>query len=232
MPGWTAAMLVVMQLPVFAELRSSDSRIIEQIAHATGQSQTFRQADTSPRDDPNTLRVFILNHVELPHDVAREAQSVASEIFLAAGVKVLWIDSPRQSTWPRRFWPTVILVSAPPAQARLHEYAMGSVPMNLSKSATIAYVFYARVQDLARQIDITTAVVLGHVMAHEIGHVLLGRGSHSSAEIMRAEWDRQQVEQIGRGWLSFTADQAEAIRARLSTLDERLSTCDCLIPNP
>ena len=57
-------------------------------------------------------------------------------------------------------------------------------------------------------------------MAHELGHLLLPHGSHAKSGIMTAAWDRKQMEQIGRGWLSFTKEQAEAIRARVSDLPQ------------
>jgi hypothetical protein len=41
--GWTAAMFVAMELTGFAQVRSSDSNIIEVITRATAQSQTFRE---------------------------------------------------------------------------------------------------------------------------------------------------------------------------------------------
>jgi hypothetical protein len=57
--------------------------------------------------------------------------------------------------------------------------------------------------------------MLGHVIAHELGHLLLPHGGHSVGGVMRAEWDPAQVMSAARGILTFTPDQAGMIRERL-----------------
>ena len=64
--------------------------------------------------------------------------------------------------------------------------------------------------------DCDASQLLGHVMAHELGHLLLPHGAHSVAGVMRPEWDRAQVQAAAEGLLTFTPDQADLIRARLS----------------
>ena len=59
------------------------------------------------------------------------------------------------------------------------------------------------------------AVLLGHVMAHEIAHLLLGTNSHSASGIMRAHWYAQELASADRGALLFTPDQARAMTERL-----------------
>ena len=76
-----------------------------------------------------------------------------------------------------------------------------------SQIGRLVYAFYGRVDAYARQHAKPVAQVLGHVMAHELGHLLLPHGSHAKSGIMTAAWDRKQIEQIGRGWLSFTSEQ-------------------------
>jgi hypothetical protein len=57
--------------------------------------------------------------------------------------------------------------------------------------------------------------LLGHVMAHEMGHLLLPYGAHSIAGLMRPAWDRSQVRAAAEGLLTFTPDQAALIFERL-----------------
>jgi hypothetical protein len=57
------------------------------------------------------------------------------------------------------------------------------------------------------------ACVLGHVVAHEIGHLLLPFAAHSAGGIMKARLDPRLA---AIGGLFFTADQAEDIRAKLA----------------
>jgi hypothetical protein len=64
--------------------------------------------------------------------------------------------------------------------------------------------------------SLSDAEILGHVIAHEVGHLLLGTNSHSAVGVMRARWDREELEQASRGSLRFTPAQAAMMRGRLN----------------
>ena len=57
--------------------------------------------------------------------------------------------------------------------------------------------------------------LLGHVMAHEMGHLLLPYGSHAASVIMKARWDTQQALLASMHSLTSIAAQAALIRTRL-----------------
>jgi hypothetical protein len=59
------------------------------------------------------------------------------------------------------------------------------------------------------------AVLLSHVMAHEIAHLLLGTNSRSASGIMRAHWYHQELASADKGLLLFTPDQARTMTERL-----------------
>ena len=61
-------------------------------------------------------------------------------------------------------------------------------------------------------------VILGNVIAHEIGHILLGPGSHSETGIMSFPWGRKQLLDASRGLLLFTPEQARNILSKLDDL--------------
>ena len=48
-------------------------------------------------------------------------------------------------------------------------------------------------------------MILGCVMAHELGHLLLGSNSHSDKGIMLPRWEVNQVRQLMMGTLLFHA---------------------------
>lgn len=76
-----------------------------------------------------------------------------------------------------------------------------------------ATVFYSRIEDLSPTRDANDiACRLGHVIAHEIGHLLLRSKAHSRSGIMQAVLNMQLA---ARGGLFFTADQARRIRTTL-----------------
>jgi hypothetical protein len=59
---------------------------------------------------------------------------------------------------------------------------------------------------------------LGHVLAHELAHVLQGFTHHSKAGVMKARWDNGDLEQMARQPLSFSAEDAAAIRSGLAKI--------------
>jgi hypothetical protein len=56
--------------------------------------------------------------------------------------------------------------------------------------------------------------LLGHAMAHEIGHVLLGTTEHSPEGIMKARWGKPDYQRAAMGFLEFSPSQRAAIRKR------------------
>jgi hypothetical protein len=77
-------------------------------------------------------------------------------------------------------------------------------------------IFFDRVEDLANRRACPRKVLLAHAMAHEIGHALLGTGSHSRRGIMKAYWGPRELQAGAQGLLKFTPRQAERIRLRLA----------------
>jgi hypothetical protein len=60
--------------------------------------------------------------------------------------------------------------------------------------------------------------VLGHVMAHELGHLLLGSNAHAEIGIMRPRWFGQQLRAVERGALFFSPEQALLMRNGLGAV--------------
>ncbi len=79
----------------------------------------------------------------------------------------------------------------------------------------LASVYYEYVERLAKfdGADFELPIVLGCVIAHEIGHLLLGSDSHSRSGIMQARWGRDQLRMAMMGTLHFQADQVRVMRA-------------------
>jgi hypothetical protein len=83
---------------------------------------------------------------------------------------------------------------------------------------SFARVYYERVTRVAAFDDAVFEgpILLGCVIAHEIGHLLLGPNSHSQSGIMLARWERQQIRQAVTGRLLFTEEEAHRIRREVA----------------
>lgn len=79
-----------------------------------------------------------------------------------------------------------------------------------SEPACELTVFYFRVEELAAE-GHRAENILGHVMAHEVAHVLIGPG-HSEDGIMRREWSREELRRMSLGLqLGFTVEQSRRL---------------------
>jgi len=59
-------------------------------------------------------------------------------------------------------------------------------------------------------------VLIGHVLAHEIGHKLLRTDSHSPTGLMKAHWSNVETEQMTFQPMTFTPADAAQIRENLA----------------
>jgi hypothetical protein len=153
-----------------------------------------------------------------------DAQKAAGLPFRQAGIDVRWLNcpvaGPDSAAVPecetRSDATHFVLVILPEHMAR----KMAASPRQfglavLSRDGGFpnhAYVFLHRAVDLSRNELVPWAGILGHLMAHELGHLLLGTNSHFPVGIMRASWRTLEMKQALMGNLSFTPEQAARMR--------------------
>lgn len=58
-------------------------------------------------------------------------------------------------------------------------------------------------------------VFLAHILAHEIGHVLIGHNGHSREGLMKQSWSRDEVQRMCREPLMFSSEEANLILSRV-----------------
>jgi hypothetical protein len=98
------------------------------------------------------------------------------------------------------------------APAQLHSGAM-AYAMPFGTSGTRIHVFLDRVRNVWPQDG--EGILMGHVMAHEITHVLQGANRHSENGIMKANWERQDYAQMKSGTLLFDTTDSDLILTAL-----------------
>jgi hypothetical protein len=166
------------------------------------------QASTSGDDRPTTVvRVDNLAGVRAEDLAFAEVRAAAA--FSQIGVRIIWTD---QETAPRtsvsaRF--TLILIEAnknTSGAASVFVDALGVAELQVRRG----YVFYDRVAALNVRASSSVPSLLGDVMAHELGHLLLPPPGHSPDGIMRP-----QLYLKLRATETFTKSQARQIVSRL-----------------
>ena len=152
----------------------------------------------------STIRLQLLNAAKVPDDVLEKSRQQVARIFEQAGVEVVWTaEAPRL---------TVIIIPRVLGFDRATSPVMGAALK--TTSGLLVQVFFQQVEGFARSHHVDLSTILGHVIAHEVGHLMLPTESHSPTGLMRAEWDSAQMRDVVRGAVTFTDEQAESIRAR------------------
>jgi len=162
-------------------------------------------ADTS---DPLAIRVLAIDEVGVAPNTLRQAQQGASRIFAAAGVTLTW-------TGPEPPGGSLIIkiVSNPVGQTGKKSNVLGVATVSNEPRVRLAWLFYNRIHDLGNVLNLDVSLLLGHVMAHEMGHLLLpAYGSHAAAGLMKGDWDTQQARLASMSSLRFESGQAAMIR--------------------
>jgi hypothetical protein len=125
---------------------------------------------------------------------------MASKIFEEIGVTIQW----RREGACR----ITVHVTTPGKQ----EYP-GALARALVFEGTRIEVFYERVRKLVGPRRLPA--LLGHVLAHEIAHVLQGTDLHTQSGMMKAQWNNRDYDLMAWKPLSFTASDAQLIRMGL-----------------
>jgi hypothetical protein len=105
-----------------------------------------------------------------------------------------------------------ILKTAPPQ----YKPSILGYAQPLASAGLNVRVFNDRIRWAAAEGKHTHSTFLAHVMAHEIGHVLLRSGEHSSWGLMSPAWREHDHAWMSRSLMFFSRQQATAMRMELS----------------
>jgi hypothetical protein len=160
-----------------------------------------------------TLMVLVENRASVPANILEKAREDATWVFQDMDIAIVWLEDGDARLENPAVLKSVSIVRLLPRELAEHMKAPDGRLGMAASGARVVSVFYNRIQGLASiRNDADTASILGHVIAHEIGHLLLPPSAHSRAGIMQAELNTQVAARRG---LYFTATQARQIRNRL-----------------
>jgi hypothetical protein len=168
------------------------------------------RAEGQRRIDVNVV-VRIDNYAAVPAGILKFAEARSAEIYEQIGVRLTWTDG-QDAIRDNRLLPyTLVLLTPQEAEQKAaREGVTDGVVGAAAMVARRAYVYYERVLTMSLPPDRDVVTLLGDVMAHELGHLMLPPQSHAQTGIMRAHFDLNS-----RLIETFTDPEAAAIRNRL-----------------
>jgi len=178
----------------------------------------------SLKGNPQVI-VSVYNDAQVPGDTLTRAELQATNTFLRSGLEINWLNCTHHDTaacnevgGPQHLF----LRITPKIAASLNDAAFGIAFIGSDQTGRNANVFWRRVKEIQKNTKADASLILGSVMAHEIGHLLLGSNSHALSGIMRARWESDELHRITMGSLLFLPEQGKRMRARLDQQKEFL----------
>jgi len=173
-------------------------------------------AGVSPRcSAANILRlnIVIYDHAHVEPETLTAAENTVSEIFGHANVQLNWRDGfayaaeRHQTMNPPPEDPATLVVKLQP-ESEAVRYGVRPVCGGIGfESGAIVFV-----RSFDHRRATSEATRLGYVMAHELGHMLLGPNAHAIVGIMRGTLLSEDWEKAAQGTLGFTHSQNQQIR--------------------
>jgi hypothetical protein len=176
---------------------------------------------------PPTLVVRIYNTSAIPTAELRTAHSAAESILRDAGLDVVFrhcglavpsgqpIDRCDEPLKPSEV--VVRILNAPTFNTSLRADAYGiAYVVRDTNRGWLATVFSDRIDEAAARVAVDPGTLLGRVIAHEVGHLLLGVHYHSDAGLMVSTWPDAALTRTADAW-RFSMLEAARIHHALPT---------------
>jgi hypothetical protein len=179
------------------------------------------------RADAFPVVVVVDDRVKVHPQILDQAKKEAARLFWQAGVATEWRTAPARATGsaatedrPLLHAFTVLLLIQ--AHVRVtgdpsSKFLMGAAPATSRECGGTAYLFDDQVVEFARTQRLDAALVMGTVVAHEVGHFLLRQRGHSAEGLMRASWDSNDWQRATMGFLLFSSLDVATIRSTISS---------------
>jgi hypothetical protein len=166
------------------------------------------------------ITISVHDYADVPPSQLTGAETEARRIFWQAGVETVWVScSPKL-----RFEPDVcslvdathlvlkVISDKTDAHMRDRGDVLGNALLAGDGTGYYAYAFQDHIGILEHKLGFA---VLGYVLTHEVGHLLLGSNSHAVNGIMSPHWNGAELRRISEGTLLFLPSESRMLRERL-----------------
>lgn len=170
-----------------------------------------------------SLTLTVASCKELSERTLQQAEEEAARIFRQIGITLRWRDIKFESVPAQqsdRYVGVDLRIVSQAGAVPLSKKGLAATQWREGSPAT-AVIMLDRATSLAGERQVPLEVVLGCLIAHELGHILLRSPRHSPFGIMRNPWNPDDLQKAKAGHLGFTDDQAKPIRDAVRLLPGR-----------
>jgi hypothetical protein len=175
---------------------------------------------SSAAERSSMITVLVNDSVHIDRQVLGEAEKEAARIFHAGGVEISWVNCIGGSDVGRcRVQPGVneFVVHIVMSGKTSSDSVFGVAFVAEDGSGKYCDVFFRRIKQQSEESNLGVERLLGYVISHELGHLLLGSRSHSPWGIMMPTWRNAELQEAKMGMLLFHQEQAQLMRTRIDS---------------
>jgi hypothetical protein len=158
------------------------------------------------------VRLLICDYAGTPQKQLEEAREVVRGIYRRAGIEV---EVEFCSTGGCRPVGTELAYFAR-LRSTAHGRAFGRAMVAPGQGGYIDV--YPKLLSEKARILAPGQYLLGHTLAHELGHMLLGTTRHAPAGLMKARWETEDSWLMAKGMLEITPGEAAKMRERIAAM--------------
>lgn len=158
----------------------------------------------APRDRKPVVFACLQRENFVPGSVLNSGEQTAAQIFSSIGVALRWsCDASARNS---------ILIRVAARVPKHFRAGAMAFALPFARDGVRITVFYDRLEPiLAEHIEYADSI-LGHVLAHEIAHVLERVDAHGEAGLMRARWNESDFTSMKFNAFHFAPEDAQNIR--------------------
>jgi hypothetical protein len=181
-------------------------------------------------EDEPVITAQVANYSQASPAVLAAAEREAGRILGLAGLRASWLEcsvkpstAAPQDLCRQELQATDIRMRILPAPVL---DKTGDSVFGFAIHPILASLYYELALRRAKRDDaeFELPIILGCVMAHELGHLLLGPNSHSGLGIMHRQWRSREIQLALMGTLVFASDQSKLMRLEARARSNRQKT--------
>lgn len=167
------------------------------------------------KDTNSAFTVMVFNFRQVSTDILSNAEKETDQIFGHASIKIVWQECPtgnepcHKGPGPLFF----LAIKAGSVQNKFLDVVSGEAKV----AGHLAVIYYDALPQGSHRKPTPheASTLLGCVIAHELGHLLLGAHGHSIHGIMRDRWDVEQTRVALMSELDFLPEEGKLMRGAL-----------------
>ena len=171
--------------------------------------------------EPRGIVIRVYDYAGMSSWDVERARTTSEQILLTADVRPTWWNcgpivpaAPAPCDHPLTPNQFVVRILGAPARP---SFVLGYSLIDKTRlTGQVATVFGERIRQTSARLRIDSGVLLGRVIAHEVGHLLMGTTTHAYAGIMSARWSDTVLQHGTPVDWRFHRDEAERVERHLA----------------